>query len=66
MIASSAIPSPLDAISTYFHEASSAASVRSSATISAEMIVVSSIAIQSEPKSAATGTSNMLQPKRLR
>ncbi len=63
MIDSSAIPSPLEAISTYFHDASSAASVRSIATSSAETIVVSSTATHSVPKSAASGTSSMLQPE---
>ena len=64
MIDSSAIPSPLEAIRTYFQDASSAASVRSIATSSAEMIVVSSTATHSVPKSAASGTSSMVQPNR--
>ena len=64
MIDSSAIPRPLEAISTYFHAASSAASVRSIATSSAETIVVSSTATHSTPKSAASGTSSITHPNR--
>ena len=64
MIDSSAIPSPQEAISTYFHDASSAASVRSIATSSAETIVVSSTATHSVPKSLASGTSSIVQPNR--
>ena len=64
MIDSSAIPSPEEAISTYFQAASSAASVRSIATSNAEMIVVSSTATQSVPKSAVSGTSSIDQPNR--
>jgi hypothetical protein len=59
---SSAMPRPLEAISMYFHEASRAASVRSIATNSAEMIVVSSTATHSVPKSEASGTRSIVQP----
>ena len=64
--ASRAIPSPTEAISTYFQAASSAASVRSSATSSTETIVVSSTATHSVAKSVISGTSSIVQPKRLR
>ena len=49
----------------YFQEASSAASVRSIATSSADTIVVSSTATQSVPKSEASGTSSIVHANRL-
>ncbi len=66
MTASRPMPSPTEAISTYFQAASSAASVRSTATSSTETIVVSSTATQSVPKSFISGTSSIVQPNRLR
>ncbi len=58
------MPSPLEAMRMYFHDASRAASVRSMATSSAETMVVSSTATHSVPKSAASGTRSIVQPNR--
>ena len=55
MVASRAMPNPDEAISTYFHAASVAPSVLSSATSSAETTVVISTAIHSSASPFTSG-----------
>ena len=64
-MASRARPSPDDAISTYFHAASAAPSVSSIATSSAEMTVVTSMAIHSSARLLISGATSIDQAKML-
>ena len=65
IVPSRAMASPAEASSTYFHAASAAASVPSSATSSAEMIVVTSMATHSSARLPMTGAASMDQANRL-
>ena len=64
-MASSARPSPAEAISTYFQAASTAASLFSSATSSAETTVVTSTAIHSRARLFIIGPTSIDQPNTL-
>jgi len=64
MVASSAIPSPAEAMSTYFHAASAPCRVPSSATSSAETTVVISTAIHSRARLSINGAQSMAQANR--
>ena len=61
IVASSAMPSPAEASSTYFHAASAAPSVSSIATSSAETTVVISIAIHSSARLLTAGAASIDQ-----
>ena len=68
IVANSAMPSPQEAISTYFQAASVAPSVLSSATSSAETTVVISTAIHNRASPLTSGAqiidqANVLSPK---
>ena len=64
IVASSAIPSPAEAISTYFQAASALPRVPSSATSSAEITVVISTAIHSSASPFISGAQSMDQANR--
>ena len=64
MVASSAMPRPAEAISTYFHAASTAPSVSSIATSSAEITVVTSTAIHSRARLLISGAASIDQANR--
>ena len=55
------MPSPIDAMSTYFHAASAAPSVSSMATSSAEMTVVTSIATHNSASPFTRGANAIAQ-----
>ena len=63
MVASRAIPRPAEASSTYFQDASTAPSVFSIATSSAETTVVISMAIHSSASPLTAGAHSMDQAK---
>ena len=65
IVASSAMPSPSEAMSTYFQLASVAPSVSSMATSSAEMTVVISMATHNSARPLTKGAATIDQQKRL-
>ena len=65
IVANKAMPSPREAISTYFQLASVAPSVSSMATSRAEMTVVISIATQRSASPFTRGAATIDQQKRL-